>query len=143
MDTLGTVIIVVVVVIILCMIFNGNHMDAFTPTVSNTVLNIDVRPKDKSRPTVGSPLAYYVNGVQAPVLSLKRNVPYYFNLSNPNYPLYFTSSNAGSNWNNRLPYIINSPITQPTTVVFGNNVPTSFFYQSINNPDMGAYIYLS
>lgn len=115
---------------------------------------ISYAPKNKHpSKNVGSPMGFIVNGEEGATLNLQRNVPYKFTYASPpgNHPLYFTTSSLGGEDLNgdscrefkHLPELGDDKESlSSAVVVFGNNLPSHFYYQSPVDYNMGGKINL-
>ena len=114
-----------------------------------TTFNIQVLAKTPNNTFYhqGSPLCYYLNGMQQPELHLKRNVRYTFvhnDSQNSQHPFYFTIDHIGDN--NAIKRIPESPLPLKSgsiTVTFDREYPDEFYYQCSLHPQMGNLIVLT
>ena len=96
---------------------------------------------------MGNPLGISVDAgagaVQSGTLNLRRGIPYRILYNNPDFPIYFTTSNIGNS--NGIGQLEGTPgpFTTDTTLVFDSRHPSSFFYQASNGQYMGGQVNLS
>jgi len=109
-----------------------------------TTFNVTVGSKTSINPTfgMGSALAYYVNGQEAPTLQLQRGQIYTFNVNAQNHPLYFTTSHTGGQgFPDKIP---NTPQTDASTITLDTtNLPSHFHYQCGAHQYMGSTIHVN
>jgi len=145
-----TIAIIVVIILLVCFILhsisirntNGNG----GRVVVHGTYNVTVEPKTEDNKFYGqgSDNAFYINGIEAPLLYLERNAYYEF-VNETDEPLYFTTDPDGGSGapGSLAKKMKNGFIGHSKGTIFfkiTEDLPSTFYYQSGANKNMGSVI---
>jgi hypothetical protein len=120
---------------------HGAHAQC-TPTPTNFCVKDGTKTPGHPNPG-GFPAAWYINGVEAPVLTLERGATYTFQMNNSStfHPFFLTTSSLGGfaapRWTDGVSPLTDVSGTQVLTFTVPDAAPDTLYYQCHAHDRMG------